>query len=108
MSSSSISRARKDRMRSRQAAKAFTLAELLVAIAVTLLIVLVLFRVFAATAGQWQSSDQRIDTFRDARAVMQLMARDLSRADVNGANQMLTLSDPFSDFAKEVYAITPV
>src|SRR5207245_603074 len=61
-----------------------------------------------AAASQWQSADQRIDTFRDARAVLQLMARDLSRADINGAAQMLTLSDPFSDFAKEAYAITPI
>jgi hypothetical protein len=67
-----------------------------------------LFRVFAAAASQWQSSEQRIDTFRDARAALQIMTRDLGRADTNGAAQMLTLSDPFSDFAKEAYAITPI
>ena len=40
------------------------------------------------------------------------MTRDLSRADVNGMAQMLTLSDlytvPTPPFAKEAYAITPI
>jgi type II secretory pathway pseudopilin PulG len=98
-------------MRSKRTITAFTIAELLVAVAITLVIIVVLFQVFAATASQWQSSDQRIDTFRDARAVLQIMARDLGRADINGDAQMLRLSDVYAagtpPFAKEVYAITP-
>ncbi len=68
-----------------------------------------LSRVFAAAASQWQASDQRVDTFRDARAALQIITRDLSRADINGDPQMLTLtsSDP-SGFFKEAYAITPI
>ncbi len=94
--------------------KAFTIAELLVAIVVTLILVGILFRVFVATASQWQAADQRIDTFRDSRAALQIMTRDLGRADTNGAPQMLTLTDffspsaPLTKFAKEVYAITPI
>ena len=79
---------------------------------VTLILVGILFRVFAAAASQWQAADQRIDTFRDARAALQIMTRDLSRADINGNTQMLTLSDIYSvpnpPFAKEAYAITPI
>jgi type II secretory pathway pseudopilin PulG len=86
----------------------FTIAELLIAIAITLLLVTILFRVFTAAASQWQAADQRIDAFRDARAAMQLMARDLGRADVHGSPQMLTLADPSADFAKEAYAVTPI
>ncbi|HEY5035835.1 MAG TPA: hypothetical protein VII74_01740, partial [Chthoniobacterales bacterium] len=95
-------------MRRAKSIEAFTIAELLVAIAITLVLVVILFRVFAAAATQWQSADQRIDTFRDARAAMQLMSRDLGRADISGAVQMLTLSDPSADFAREAYAVTPV
>lgn len=91
---------------------AFTLAELLIAISITVILVGILFRVFAAAASQWQAADQRIDTFRDARAALQIMTRDISRADVNGLAQMLTLSDVFGGatppFAKEAYAITPI
>ena len=91
----------------------FTLVELLVAITITVVIMAVLFQVFAAAAVQWQTSDQRIDAFRDARAVLQIMARDLSRADINGAAKMLQLQDfytvsPDPQFAKEAYAITPI
>lgn len=95
-------------MRRNQTIHAFTLAELLIAISITLIIILVLFQVFAATANQWQSSDQRIDTFRDARAALQIMTRDLSRADVNGNTAMLTLSNSNGTFATEAYAITPI
>ncbi len=100
-------------MRRPENRNAFTIAELLIAIVVTLILVGILFRVFAAAAGQWQNADQRIDTFRDARAALQIMTRDLSRADINGNAQMLTLTDFFTvspnpQFAKEAYAITPI
>jgi type II secretory pathway pseudopilin PulG len=88
----------------------FTLVELLVAIVITVLIVTLLSSVFTAAGKQWQSSDQRIDSFRDSRAALQVIARDLSRADTNGDAQMLTLSnsDASNDFAKEAFAITPI
>jgi type II secretory pathway pseudopilin PulG len=95
-------------MRSPKKVGGFTLAELLIAIAITALLIVILFQVFAATASQWQFSDQRIDAFRDARAAMQRMVQELGRANINGAAQMLTLSDPYNDFAKEVYAISPI
>jgi uncharacterized protein (TIGR02599 family) len=59
---------------------AFTLVELLIAISITLLIVVLLSRIFAGAADAWRSSDQRIDVFRDARAALQIISRDLSRA----------------------------
>src|SRR5205823_59224 len=53
---------------------------------------------------------QRIDSFRDARAALQIINRDLSRANVNGDAQMLTLSnvDATGAFAKEAFAVTPI
>lgn len=98
------------RKSSRSSLSAFTLVELLVAIAITVLIVTLLSSVFNAAGKQWQASDQRIDSFRDARAALQVIARDLSRADTNGAAQMLTLSDidATGNYAKEVFAVTPI
>lgn len=94
----------------RSAHSAFTLTELLVAIAITALIVVLLSTVFTAAGKQWQSSDQRIDSFRDARAALRIIERDLSRANTNGAAQMLTLSDIDTSgaFAKEAFAVTPI
>ena len=97
-------------MGSKRRIRAFTIVELLVAIAITLIIVTVLFQVFSAAARQWQTSDQRIDTFRDARAALQIMARDLARADINGDPNMLALqsTQPATPpYATEAYAITP-
>lgn len=85
---------------------AFTLVEVLISIAITTVIVVLLFQVFAAAATQWQASDQRIDTFRDARAALHLITRDLSRAHVGANAGMLRLSDTVRDFAKEAYAVT--
>lgn len=90
---------------------AFTLVELLVAISITVVIVVLLARVFTSAATQWQAADQRIDSFRDARAALQTIARDLSRADLTGGADMLTLRDydvsGTVGFAKEAFAITP-
>jgi type II secretory pathway pseudopilin PulG len=95
---------------SRQTPAAFTLLELLVAIAVTVLIVVMLSGVFTAAGKQWQSADQKIDSFRDARAALQIIDRDLGRAHVTGDAQMLTLSnlDGSGSFAKEAFAVTPI
>jgi type II secretory pathway pseudopilin PulG len=90
--------------------EAFTLIELLVAISITIVIVVLLSQVFSAAATQWQTADQRTDAFRDARAALQIIARDLGRANVTGAPQMLTLSnnDPTGNYAQEAFAVTPI
>ena len=88
----------------------FTLVEILVAISITVLIVTLLASVFTAASKQWQASDQRIDSFRDARAALQVITHDLNRADTNGDAQMLTFSDidATGNYAKEVFAVTPI
>ena len=88
--------------------RGFTLAEVLIATAITLLIVTLLFGVFSSVVSQWRTSDQRIDAFRDARAALLLITRDLSRAHVNGDRQMITLQDDTGPYAKEAYVITPI
>src|ERR1700746_3206163 len=56
---------------------AFTLAELLVATGVTAGIVLMLGWMLGALMGTASHAYARVDAFRDARAALQLMERDL-------------------------------
>lgn len=63
---------------SRRSRPAFTIVELLVATAITALIVVLLGTMFASLAGTTSRANQRIDAFRDARAALQLIQRDLS------------------------------
>ena len=60
-------------------ASAFTLLELLVAVSVSLVLVAFLFQILGSTLTAWTRSEQRTDTFREARAALQIMARDLSQ-----------------------------
>ncbi|MDQ6765331.1 MAG: prepilin-type N-terminal cleavage/methylation domain-containing protein [Verrucomicrobiota bacterium] len=57
---------------------AFTLVELLVASAITALIVVMLGTMFSSLTSTSLRANQRIDSFRDARAALQMIERDLS------------------------------
>ncbi|MGI8819379.1 MAG: PulJ/GspJ family protein [Chthoniobacterales bacterium] len=57
---------------------AFTIVELLVAAAITVVIVVLLGTMFGSLIGTTNKANQRIDSFRDARAALQMMRRDLS------------------------------
>lgn len=59
--------------------RAFTLVELLVSITILTVLVGVLFQVFNATVTGWQRAENRTDAFREARAALALMARDISQ-----------------------------
>ncbi|MGZ4982479.1 MAG: PulJ/GspJ family protein [Chthoniobacterales bacterium] len=63
----------------------FTLVELMVAASISILIVVMLGSMFASLMGTTSRSNQRIDAFRDARAALQMMERDL--AGLNPAKQ---------------------
>ncbi len=86
----------------------FTLAELLIATAITGLIIIFLGQIFSAASAMWRSGGERIDAFRDARSALQLMAADLARANVNGDPQMLKLvASTDGTYGVEADAITP-
>ena len=87
---------------------AFTLAELLLATAITGLIIILLGQIFSSASAMWRSGGQRIDAFRDARAALQLMAADLARANINGDQQMLKLTPTGNAYATEADAVTPL
>jgi type II secretory pathway pseudopilin PulG len=59
-------------------ASAFTIVELLVAAAITTLIVVLLGTMFGSLTTTTSRANQRIDAFRDARAAIQMIERDLS------------------------------
>jgi type II secretory pathway pseudopilin PulG len=56
----------------------FTIAELLIAATITLVIVLLLGTMFGSLTNTASRANQRIDAFRDARAALQLMERDFT------------------------------
>jgi prepilin-type N-terminal cleavage/methylation domain-containing protein len=58
--------------------RAFSLVELLVALSVTAVIVVAMLRLFMDGTTLWQRNDEKLDTFREARAALQVMARDLA------------------------------
>ena len=64
--------------RVRRSADGFTLVELLVATTVTLVLVVVLVRVFNGASGTWRHGEAQVDAYREARGALQLMAHDLS------------------------------
>lgn len=61
-----------------QTQQAFTLVELMVAVSVLSLMILFLFSVFNLASQAWQASEKKVDAFREARAALFMMRRDLS------------------------------
>jgi Tfp pilus assembly protein PilW len=63
---------------SRNSRFAFTIVELLVAAAITVVIVVMLGTMFGSMIKTSMRANQRVDAFRDARAALQMMKRDLA------------------------------
>src|SRR3954465_5230320 len=62
----------------RTAQQAFTIVELLIAATITVLIVVMLGTMFGSLTSTASRANQRTDTFRDARAALQMISRDLT------------------------------
>lgn len=56
----------------------FTIVELLIAATITVLIVVMLGTMFGSLTNTASRANQRIDTFREARAALQMISRDLT------------------------------
>ncbi len=65
--------------------QAFTLVELLVALSITIVLVLVLTSVVAATLGAWTQGRNRLDTYSSARQVLGRITDELKGAKANPA-----------------------
>src|SRR5882724_4571519 len=77
--------------------RAFTLVEILVAVAIVVFLVLVLAQIISSAQVIWRNSEARTDAFRDARAALELMSRDISLALTNDRAPVLALSNVYSD-----------
>ena len=64
---------------------AFTLVELLVALAITVILVLLLTSVVAATLGAWNEGRNRLDTYSNARQILGRLGDELKGAIANPA-----------------------
>lgn len=62
----------------RRRIRGFTLVELLIAAAITVIIVVLLGLMLSSLMSSAARASQRVDAFRDARAALQMMQRDLS------------------------------
>jgi len=65
------------RSRKRRSRAAFTLVELLIATGITVAMVLMLGWMLGSLMGSASHATERVDAFRDARAALQMMERDL-------------------------------
>jgi prepilin-type N-terminal cleavage/methylation domain-containing protein len=83
----------------------FTLLELLTSMAILGVMVVMLFSVFEQINKAWLTGENRVETFTDARAVLDLMSRELSQAitTTNAPNQITFYGD-----THRVYFVAPV
>jgi prepilin-type N-terminal cleavage/methylation domain-containing protein len=68
---------------------AFTLVELLVAIAILVSIVLILTSLITAVSKAWASGEQQVSEFQDGRAILELISRELSQAVISPSLQFI-------------------
>ncbi|MCP5489201.1 MAG: prepilin-type N-terminal cleavage/methylation domain-containing protein [Verrucomicrobia bacterium] len=86
---------------SRESCQAFTLIELLAGMALLLIIVLFLSRVFADTTSAWQNSNKRMEANISGRTALEFMAREISSAIADGTLHLKLESDAVSVLGKQ-------
>lgn len=83
---------------------AFTLLELMVAMAVMAVLLLLLLNMVDSGAKLWRVNENRVDSYREARAALGIMARDLQNALAatnNPSHFSINSSDVFSKLPAE-------
>lgn len=97
--------------------RGFTLMEILISTAIVIFLVTMLSQILSATQGMWRKSEARTDPFRDARAAIELMSRELALAVPNDTAPVLALENIYtqSDDAgdgpannQQIYALMPI
>lgn len=68
---------RQSKIGNRKFPSAFTLMELMVASVLLMFLVLLLFNVFLSVAASYQQTESRADSYRDGRAALYLMSKEL-------------------------------
>ncbi len=80
---------------------AFTLIELMASMAILGLIMVMLFSVFDQVNKAWLNGENRVETFTQARAILDLMSRELSQA-------IATPQTVFHGETNKVYFVAPL
>jgi prepilin-type N-terminal cleavage/methylation domain-containing protein len=94
--------------------RGFTLAELLIAMAISVAIVAMLGAMFGSLANTASRANQRTDSFRDARAALQMIERDLNGLLHVPSSAYLLLtdqtygSDPGSPKGHQIFALCSI
>ena len=84
----------------RRRASGFTMIELLVAMAVLALLVVLLMGIVESGTKLWRQSESRVDSYREARAALGIMSRDLGNALAAGGTNKFLINGSPSAFAK--------
>jgi prepilin-type N-terminal cleavage/methylation domain-containing protein len=93
----------------------FTLIEILIATAIVVFLVAILAQILSATHGIWRNSEARTDPFRDARAAIELMSRELAVVVTHDRAPVLALENVYSQpgdtdgplHNQQAYALVP-
>jgi Tfp pilus assembly protein PilE len=95
----------------------FTLVELLLATVIVVFLVAILGQMLATTQGIWRTSETRTDPFRDSRAAIELMSRQLALAVTNDKAPVLALQNIYTQgndatdgpaHNQQVYVLVPM
>lgn len=78
--------------------RGFTIIELLAAMAVLLIMVALLSRVFGAASGSWRSGNKRIESNNSGRTAVEFMSRELAGLLVSPEGPTMKLQSDVSDF----------
>src|SRR5438045_9110891 len=68
---------------------AFTLVEILIAVAILTALVVLLSSFASGVNKAWVTGEQRVQTFQDGRAILDLMSRELSQALISSRLQFV-------------------
>ncbi len=106
-----------NRLTGRRDSAAFTLIEILVSVTIVVFLVLLLGQIISSAQAIWRHAETRTDAFREARAALDLMSRDLALALTDDRAPVLTLSNIYDDqndptvgpqHNQQVYALIPM
>lgn len=95
----------------------FTLVEMVVAVAITLMLVVLMTQVIGQSNTIWTRSNENADTFREARAALQMMAQEIGQVRAMAlpkttfpllALQVSPETQPEDQKNEEIYALTSI
>jgi len=87
----------------RRSAPAFSLVELLVSMTILTTLMVLLFGFFEQATRAWQNSEKKVDAFREARAALYFLKRDLEGLLVDASIPFFQSDDP-SAFSPIIYS----